>query len=83
MTLSRITTKITEGGRIVIPAEYRRNLNLNIGDDLILSLEAGEIRIIPRKEALRRAQEIVHRYSSSGSLADELIAERREEAAYE
>lgn len=83
MASKETVTKITEGGRIVIPAEYRRALKLNIGDDVILTIEDREIRILPRKEAFNRAQQIVNRYSGSRSLADELIAQRREEASHE
>jgi len=83
MTLSGATTKITEGGRIVIPVEYRRALNLNIGDEVVVTIDEGELRILPRKEANRRAREIVQRYAGSRSLAQELISERREEASNE
>ena len=77
------TTKIIDGGHIVIPAEYRRALALDTGDDVILTLEEGTIRILPRAEALRRAQEIVNRYAENRSLAKELITERRQEAENE
>ncbi|MDJ0662662.1 MAG: AbrB/MazE/SpoVT family DNA-binding domain-containing protein [Crocosphaera sp.] len=83
MTDKGTITKITDGGRIVIPAEYRRALALNTGDDVILTLEEGTIRILSRKEALRRAQEIVARYAQNCSLASELIAERRQESENE
>jgi AbrB family looped-hinge helix DNA binding protein len=74
--------RIGEGGRIIIPAEYRRALGLKTGDDVILSLGNGELHILPRKEALRRAKAIVRRHIPEGvSLVDELIAERRAEAA--
>lgn len=83
MTYQGTTTKITDGGRIVIPAEYRRALALNTGDDVILILEEGTIRILPRTEALRRPQEIVHRYVGNRSLATELKAERHQESENE
>lgn len=83
MTLERVKTKITEGGRIVIPIEYRRALQLETGDEMLVTLNEGEIVIIPRKEALKRAQQIVSHYCSSPSLADELIVERRIEAQNE
>ncbi len=73
-------TKLAEGGRIVIPAEYRQALGLHVGDELILRLEDGEVRIFTARQAIRRAQELVRRYiPQSRSLADELIAERRGE----
>ncbi len=48
-------TKLTEGGRIVIPAEYRQALGLHVGDELILRLEDGEVRIFTARQAIKRA----------------------------
>ncbi|GAB4243441.1 MAG: hypothetical protein Kow0049_33070 [Stanieria sp.] len=79
MTINRITTKIAKGGRVVIPAEYRHALKLNVGDEVIFTLEQGEISIIPLQEAFSRARDIVGQYVKSRSLADELIAQRKEE----
>ena len=76
--------KVAEGGRVVIPAEYRKRLGLRVGDNVILQLDDGEIRLYTVREAIRRAQEMVRRYVPEGvSLVDELIAERRAEAARE
>lgn len=73
-------TKLAEGGRIVIPAEYRQALGLHVGDELILRLENGEVRIFTTRQAIRRAQELVRRYiPQERSLSDELINERRRE----
>jgi AbrB family looped-hinge helix DNA binding protein len=73
-------TKLAEGGRVVIPAEYRQALGLHVGDELILRLEDGEVRIFTARQAIKRAQELVRRYiPQNRSLADELIAERRKE----
>jgi antitoxin PrlF len=73
-------TKLAEGGRIVIPAEYRQALGLHVGDELILRLEDGEVRIFTAHQAIKRAQELVRRYiPQNRSLADELINERRRE----
>lgn len=78
-----IRTKLAEGGRIVIPAEYRQALGLQIGDELILHLEDGEVRIFTPQQAIKRAQDLVSPYLQEGrSLADELIAERRLENEY-
>lgn len=76
--------RIAPGGRVVIPAEFRKALGVSVGDDLVMRLEDGGLRLRSRDAAIRRAQEIVHKYVPDGvSLADELIAERREEAARE
>lgn len=77
-------TKIGSGGRIVIPAKMRRSLGLAEGDDVIVRVEDGELRITSAHEAIRRAQELVRQYvPAERSLVAELIAERRDEAARE
>ncbi len=75
-------TKIREGGRLVIPSAYRKALGLKPGDEVLLSLEDGEIRVISTRRAVARAQSLVRRYIPKGSkLSEELIKDRREEAA--
>lgn len=82
--MTQVKTKIAEGGRIVIPAEYRQTLGLRVGDEVILRLEDKELRIFTLHQAIERAQELVSRYiPQDRSLADELIAERRLEAENE
>ena len=77
-------TKIDKNGRVFIPADYRRELGLKPGDRVVVELHKGELKIVPHAEALRRVRELVARYvPSDRSLADELIAERRAEAARE
>lgn len=76
-------TKLREGGRLVIPAEYRKALGLKPGDEVLLSLEDGEIRVVSTRQAIARAQSLVRRYVPKGrSLSEELIKERREEAVH-
>ena len=71
-------------GRLVIPVEFRRALGMKPGDKLMVRLEGNELRIYTRREGIKRAQELVRKYVPEGvSLADELIAERRAEAAKE
>ena len=54
--------RLGAGGRIVIPAEYRRALGLNVGDPVVMRLEDGELRISSRREAIKCAQRILRRY---------------------
>ena len=80
--MSGLTTKVGEGGRVVIPAGYRKSLGLKPGDEVVLILEDGEVRLLTPRQAVRRVQALVRRYVPRGRrLADELIQERREEAA--
>ncbi len=75
-------TTIGEGGRLVIPAAYRKALGLKPGDEVLLELEDGELRVVSTRQAIARAQTLLRRYIPRGrSLSEELIKERREEAA--
>ena len=82
--MSRVVTKIGEGGRVVIPSEFRKALGVETGDQVVLVLEEGAVRMVTPKEAIRRAQALVRQYVPEGrNLSDELIAERRREAQRE
>jgi AbrB family looped-hinge helix DNA binding protein len=75
-------TRIGEGGRVVIPAEYRRTLGLKPGDEVLLLLEEGEVRLLTPQRAVQRAQALVRRYIPEGrGLVEELLQQRRGEAA--
>jgi AbrB family looped-hinge helix DNA binding protein len=72
------------GGRLVIPAPMRAALGMKEGDKVLVRLEGNELRIYTYEEATRRAQEMVRSFVPRGvSLVDELIADRRAEAARE
>lgn len=54
---------------------------MDVGDDILLVLNEGEIHLIPRKEAVRRAQALVAAaIPKELSLSEELLADRRREA---
>lgn len=76
--------RVNENGRVVIPASYRKALGIKAGDEVILRMEDDELRITTMKRRLERAQRRIREYVKPGeSLADELIAERREAAKRE
>ena len=76
-----VTTTVAEGGRIVIPASYRKALGVRPGDEIVLRFADGEVRITSRAQARRRAREYVRSLVPKGeSMVDELIRERRESA---
>jgi len=78
------TLKLSEGGRIVIPAAIRQTLGLLEGETLIGELRDGEFVLTTKRAKLRAAQALFQKYFPPGiSLVDELIAERRAEAARE
>lgn len=80
--ISELKTKIGKSGRLVIPAAYRKALGIKPGDEVVLELGEGEIRVLTTRHAIARAQALVRRYVPKGrSLSEELIRERREEEA--
>ena len=77
-------TKVRQGGRIVIPVNMRRQLGIEVGENVNVSLENNSILIMTQKEGIRKAQELVRKFVPEGiSLVDELIADRRREVANE
>jgi AbrB family looped-hinge helix DNA binding protein len=66
-------------GRVLIPAEIRHAIGIKPGEKLVLRVESGSIVLIPRDAIKRRLQEMFA--DIDGSMAEELIAERRAEAA--
>lgn len=70
-------------GRLVIPSEIRRQLGISPGDVLVAVVE-GERLVLEKREALlRRIRRRFAHVPAGVSLADEVIAERREEAKRE
>ncbi len=79
-----VRVKLSKDGGVIIPEAYREAIGLRAGDDAILLLDDGEVRLFSVEWGLRRAQEIVRECVPEGrSLSDELIAERRAEAERE
>jgi AbrB family looped-hinge helix DNA binding protein len=68
-------------GRLVIPADLRAELGVKPGDDLVAFVEDGRLIVQTREQTM---QELWDMFADvEGSLVDDLIAERRREAALE
>ena len=70
-------------GRLVIPVSLQRLLNLEAGDTLVACFEEGRL-VLEKQETIR--QRLKSRFANlprDRSLANELVAERRAEAAKE
>jgi hypothetical protein len=62
----------------------RKALELRAGDELVMRLENGSIRMIPLRQAVHLAQKAVRQYVPKGtSLVDALLQARREETGHE
>ena len=79
-----VRTAIGPGGRVVIPAAYRRALEVDEGDYIVMQMDGDELRVVNDEKEFERVQKMIASYVPEGvSLVDELIAERRREAAAE
>jgi len=79
-----VKTKVAEGGRIVIPAKFRAAMGLKTGNNVTLTLKDGCLHISTREAAFRRIEKMMKDKIKPGrSVVEELIRERREEAARE
>ena len=78
------TARVGSGGRVVIPAKLRKAIGLRTGDAVIIRLTKDGLVITTPERAVRAAQALVKEYVLGDQrLADELIAERRDEAKQE
>lgn len=76
--------KIIDGGKLIIPAAFRRSLGFDTGDTVVVELDEDGLHVRSLSSAVRRAQQIVREFAPDDvSLAEELIAERRIEAERE
>ena len=76
--------RIVSGGRLQIPADVRKELGLADGDNVRLEVVDGELRVRSYHAVIQAIQAEVRKYVPAGvSLVDELIADRRAEAARE
>ena len=76
--------RISEKGRLVIPASIRKELGIEVGDVVDLRVEDNELRVSTIKSRIERAQNRLRKYAVPGKLmSDELIADRREEVKRE
>lgn len=84
--MAQTTFHVTIGksGRIVLPAELRRATGIGVGDTVILRADDHAIRIVRPVDALAEIQAAVRQViPPHRQLSQELIAERRAEAARE
>ena len=75
---------MADRGRLVLPAEVRDRLNIKPGDRLTLRVEPdGTMKLLTAAAFARSLRGMFKHLASGRLLSDELIAERRREAAME
>ena len=78
-----IRGKVSGGGRVVLPAELRKEFGIGDGEEVIFSRTPHGIQIATLDQAIQQAQERVRRYVPAGvSLVDELREARRKDSTF-
>ncbi|MEM1244074.1 MAG: AbrB/MazE/SpoVT family DNA-binding domain-containing protein [Pseudomonadota bacterium] len=77
--MNEYRTKLSEDGRVVIPAACRKYLHLKAGEEIIIRVEDHELRLLSLRHSLRKAQALVKSYSKGKSLVKALIDLRKED----
>jgi AbrB family looped-hinge helix DNA binding protein len=73
-----------DGGRLVLPAKIRKQLNLGQGDELLITVQPdGSIRLASPRQVAKHGRGLYPVPERKQSSADERIAERRAEVTQE
>ena len=78
--MNEYRVKITENGRIIIPALLRKAMHITAGEELVVRFDNDELRIFSLKHSLKKAQKIVHQYAKNKSLVQKLKVMRNEDS---
>ena len=83
--MTTVRAKVTETGRLSLPADFRKAIGLERGGDVVVELAGKEIRIRTMDEVVHRAQELTRQLLAGGATAsvDGFLAERGREAEAE
>jgi bifunctional DNA-binding transcriptional regulator/antitoxin component of YhaV-PrlF toxin-antitoxin module len=83
--MERITLYMDNQGRVMLPAWWRKKVGASQSTELCAVVtEEGALTLETREQGLLRARALLRKYVPEGvNLSDELIAERRAEAARE
>lgn len=81
--MTKTEVQLDPQGRLVIPAQLRRSLGFESGDSLIARTEDGRLILEKAGTIKQRLKNRFAHLPPTTSLAEELIADRREEAKRE
>lgn len=83
-TTERFSLTLDERGRLSLPAQLRRRLDLQPGSGLLATVDAdGTIHVIQAREQAERLFGLYRHLAPERSLVDDLLAERQEELGRE
>ena len=75
--------KIITGGKVVIPADMRRELDVKDGDSIVFERQGDAFVIKSYRQVVREVQQRMKELIKEPFTVDDFIADRRAEAARE
>jgi AbrB family looped-hinge helix DNA binding protein len=75
--------RLGDRGRVVLPADLRRELGVGRGDALVFDTTSGDVRLRNAREVAAAARGMFASAADDRNLVDELLDERRREAKRE
>jgi bifunctional DNA-binding transcriptional regulator/antitoxin component of YhaV-PrlF toxin-antitoxin module len=83
--MESFTLHVDNQGRVMLPAWWRKKERVGPSTELCFAVtEEGALVVETREQGLRRARALLRKYIPEGvNLSDELVADRRAEAARE
>ncbi|CAL7961913.1 hypothetical protein MIDIC_340017 [Alphaproteobacteria bacterium] len=74
---------LDSNGRIPIPRQIRKQINLQTGDNVVVALVGNEIHINTIDKKINDARDLVKKYCFGVDLVEDLLSMRREEVIKE
>jgi bifunctional DNA-binding transcriptional regulator/antitoxin component of YhaV-PrlF toxin-antitoxin module len=82
--MEHFRVQVASNGRMVLPMSLRQQLHVERGGLLIIRTDEDRLVLESVDDAVRRAQALVRQYAPHAeNVANELLAERRADAAHE
>jgi AbrB family looped-hinge helix DNA binding protein len=74
-----IRGRVTDAGRVVIPAELRRDFHIEDGQEIVFCRDGESIQLLTAEHVIKKSQDAVRRYIGGDDidLTDELLKARK------
>ena len=81
--MNAMSARVTQGGRLVLPAAVRRSMKITDGEVVMLEMHGKVLQVISLRDRLEAVQSVCSKVLTGGRVVDEFLEDRRREAAKE
>jgi bifunctional DNA-binding transcriptional regulator/antitoxin component of YhaV-PrlF toxin-antitoxin module len=79
MKLENVNLKVAQNGRMILPLEVRKALDVNGEGVVVLSMDGDQVRLSSIRKSLAEAREIYRTHAKLDADSDAFLAARRAE----